>query len=109
MLLNYIFNGFGIMIHIVEPELPTQLDGTRQFECKTYQQAPYVQCAQKMPRKLTQFLPNVAQADRDALFESITDVLAYPREGRIREVSSHVCSLDVEHIYRKIIECFAPH
>lgn len=38
-----------------------------------------------MPGKLAHYLPDVAQADRDALYASITSVVAYPRGDPIRE------------------------
>ncbi|KAI0781782.1 drug:h+ antiporter [Abortiporus biennis] len=38
-----------------------------------------------MPKRLAKYLPNLSEADRDALFGSITDAVAYPRGDPIRE------------------------
>lgn len=38
-----------------------------------------------MPSNLARELPQISKEERDALFGSITDVLAYPRGSEIRE------------------------
>ena len=48
-------------------------------------QVPQGQDYEEEARNLARELPQLSQKERDALFGSITDVLAYPRGSEIRE------------------------